>query len=74
MKLQANTLLINRYQILDSLGQGGFGFSYLALDNDLNKKFCIKELFVDGVSVRQGDSVTITENKSKKAPIGVKFS
>jgi hypothetical protein len=38
MKLQANILLKHRYQILDSLGQGGFGITYLALDTELMKK------------------------------------
>ena len=63
MKLQANTILINRYQILNSLGQGGFGITYLALDNELKKKVCLKELFIDGVCIRQGNYLTLTESK-----------
>jgi serine/threonine protein kinase len=63
MKLSHNTLLNNRYQILDSLGQGGFGITYLALDTELKKKVCIKELFIDGVCIRHGNNLTLTDGK-----------
>jgi FKBP-type peptidyl-prolyl cis-trans isomerase/predicted Ser/Thr protein kinase len=62
MKLQANTLLNHRYQILDSLGQGGFGITYLALDTELKKKVCIKELFVSGNSTRGQNMTVITQD------------
>jgi serine/threonine protein kinase len=63
MKLSNNILLKHRYQILDSLGQGGFGITYLAIDTELKKKVCIKELYIDGVCIRQGNNVTLTESK-----------
>jgi serine/threonine protein kinase len=40
--------LHNRYTIDAELGQGGFGITYLADDNKLNQKVCIKELFISG--------------------------
>jgi serine/threonine protein kinase len=44
MKLQANTILINRYQILDSIGQGGFGITYLAAETQLEIDVLKKDL------------------------------
>jgi serine/threonine protein kinase len=61
--LPTSYLLQNRYLISRKIGQGGFGITYLALDTELNKKVCIKELYIDGVNIRQGDSVTLTESK-----------
>ena len=45
-------LLNQRYSIQYSLGQGGFGITYLAYDTVLNQEVCIKELFVAGNSTR----------------------
>lgn len=46
----------NRYQILKTLGQGGFGLTYLAHDVLLNRKVVIKEMFLQG-SVRTTDGI-----------------
>lgn len=45
-------LLYQRYSIQYSLGQGGFGITYLAYDIVLSQEVCIKELFVAGNSIR----------------------
>ena len=51
-------LLRQRYSIQHSLGQGGFGITYLAYDSELDQEVCIKELFVSGNSTR-GTNLTV---------------
>lgn len=47
MELLANALLQDgKYKILKSLGQGGFGITYLAEQTNLGRKVCIKEFFM----------------------------
>lgn len=45
MPLSTAQLLLNRYQILRALNQGGMGGVYLALDRSLNTRVAIKESF-----------------------------
>ena len=46
MKLQPNTLLKGgTYRIIDTLGKGGFGITYLAGHTHMGRKVCIKEFF-----------------------------
>ena len=45
-------LLNQRYSIQKTLGQGGFGITYLAYDSRLAHEVCIKELFISGYSTR----------------------
>lgn len=44
--------LHQRYFIQSSIGQGGFGITYLAYDQKLDQEVCIKELFISGNSTR----------------------
>jgi len=47
MELLANALLQDgKYKILKTLGQGGFGITYLAEQTNLGRKVCIKEFFM----------------------------
>ncbi len=47
MELLANALLQDgKYIILKTLGQGGFGITYLAEQTNLGRKVCIKEFFM----------------------------
>jgi serine/threonine protein kinase len=48
-------LLFDRYSIQKSLGQGGFGITYLAYDKKLDQEVCIKELFIAGNSTRSSN-------------------
>ena len=46
-ELQTGVLLQGgKYKIVKSLGQGGFGITYLAEQTNLNRKICIKEFFM----------------------------
>ncbi len=48
-------LLHDRYSIQRTLGQGGFGITYLAYDKKLDQEVCIKELFIAGNSTRNSN-------------------
>ena len=57
MQLQSGTLLQGgRYRIISTLGNGGFGITYLAEQCMTERKVCIKEFFPKGYYTRQGDS------------------
>ena len=56
--LPSGYLLHQRYSIQRSLGQGGFGITYLAYDSVLAQEVCIKELFIYGSSTR-GSNATV---------------
>ena len=54
--------LRDKYKINKVLGQGGFGITYLAEDNVLHIKVCVKELFVSGNSTRGANMTVVTQN------------
>ena len=59
--LQANSLLQGgRYKILSSLGQGGFGITYLALQIGLERKVAIKEFFMKELCERDESTSHVT--------------
>jgi len=45
MELQSETILHNRYRVIEKLGQGGMGAVYLAWDQTLDTKVAIKSNF-----------------------------
>ena len=47
-QLKPGTKLNNRYRIIRFLGQGGFAFTYEAVQEPLNLKVCIKEMHIWG--------------------------
>ena len=66
--LQPNTTLQGgKYRIERVLGQGGFGNTYVGVNTVFNERVAIKEFFMRGVSLREGDQVTVSvsvpENK-----------
>ena len=61
--LRKGTRLIGRYTIEGVLGQGGFGITYLDMDELHKKKVAIKEFFPQGIVTRNieyEDTVTVT--------------
>ena len=61
--LRKGTRLIGRYTIERVLGQGGFGITYLGIDELHEKKVAIKEFFPQGIvtrNVEYEDAVTVT--------------
>lgn len=61
--LRKETRLIGRYTIKSVLGQGGFGITYLGMDELYQRKVAIKEFFPQGIVTRNieyEDAVTVT--------------
>lgn len=51
-ELPAGTLIGGRYKLLKALGQGGFGITYIAWDNELQRNVAVKECFPVGLCLR----------------------
>ena len=61
MQLKRGTKLQSgRYEILQTLGQGGFGITYLAEQVLLGRKVTIKEFFMKDCCERDGDSYVVS--------------
>ena len=57
MQLKPNTILQSgRYRIIDTLGRGGFGITYLAEQVMARRKVCIKEYFPEDYYRRDSDT------------------
>lgn len=55
--LSLNSILQNgKYRILNPLGQGGFGITYLAEDTKLGRNIAIKELFIKNLCWRENNN------------------
>ena len=61
MELKRDTLLQGgRYRIVDSIGRGGFGITYLAEQVMAKRKVCIKEFFPKDYYKRESDTGSLT--------------
>ena len=52
--LTPGTVLAGRYQVGRSLGEGGFGITYIGRDNLEDRLVAIKEYFPKGAATREG--------------------
>lgn len=59
-------MLHQRYTVGDVIGSGGFGTTYIGLDNTLDSKVAIKEYLPYGCAKRDGNGVTITPYDDRK--------
>lgn len=57
--LQTGTILQNRYIVGRSIGNGGFGVTYIGLDAQLKRKIAIKEFFPRKTSARMKDGLRV---------------
>ena len=57
-QLPAGWILDGKYRIGMTLGQGGFGITYLAYDMNLQQKVAVKEYFPSGLVTRNSQFVT----------------
>ena len=71
MELNPGVLLHNGiYRILETLGQGGFGITYLAIDTRFDIKVAIKEFFPQTLYGRTGGSHEMRPwTDSNQAPV-----
>ena len=72
MQLQTGTLLHQgEYRILSVLGQGGFGITYLGLQQGLERRVAIKEFFMKDLCNRQeGDSQVSVLSEGARQQVG----
>ena len=82
MELQSDALLQGgKYKVIKSLGQGGFGITYLAEQTNLGRKVCIKEFFMkeygertaapaadSDATVMADDSTVLADNAAATGP------
>lgn len=69
-QLRPGSKLNNRYQIRRFLGQGGFAFTYEAIQESIARRVCIKELFITGKmerNTKQTDEVTLSVTADAEA-------
>lgn len=57
---------LNEYRILSVLGDGGFGITYLAEDDNLGRRVAIKEYLPTGLAIRQGRSQVLPKSMSSE--------
>ena len=62
-----NGTILQNYEIIRVLGEGGFGITYLAKDIELGFEVVIKEYFPNEFSIRKNDSTIIAKGSSLKS-------
>ena len=74
MKLKQDTVLKNgEYKIIKTLGQGGFGITYLAYQIHLKRNVVIKEFFIKEYCDRESDTSKVFLGTSGNRDIVVRF-
>ena len=65
-QLKPGCLLKERFTIGRPLGRGGFGITYIAWDNSLQRKVAIKEYMPRGMALRDNGNTTISYDPETK--------
>lgn len=74
MQLKAGTLLQGgKYEIIRTIGQGGFGITYEAIQTSLDRKVAIKEFFMKDCCERGGDASRVTVPTGSNRELVEKF-
>lgn len=60
------TLHNGDYRILQKIGQGGFGVTYVASRTSKGENVAIKELFIQGINERHGNSVIVSNSANNQ--------
>lgn len=63
--LPEGTIIADRYKLLKTLGQGGFGITYIAWDSELERRVAIKECFPTRLCIRDAQSGAIAPISSE---------
>ena len=74
MQLKSGTLLQGgKYRIVRTLGQGGFGITYLAEQPMLERRVCIKEFFFKEYCEREEETSHVTITTKSNAELVERF-
>lgn len=73
MQLKSGFILNSRYKILQVLGQGGFGITYLAHDINENRQVAVKEFFFKDGCERAADGSTVVISTAAKKDLIERF-
>ncbi|MBR4388817.1 MAG: protein kinase [Prevotella sp.] len=65
--LPVGTMLKDTYRIEGFLSSGGFGNTYVATNFTFNEKVAVKEFFLRGVNLRDGESTVSVSNPDNRA-------
>ena len=65
--LPEGAILDHRYQILRVLGRGGFGITYEAVNQKVNRRVAIKEFYSGEYMGREGNTVILTDGRRQEA-------
>ncbi len=65
-QLKPGSMLNMRFTVGRPLGRGGFGITYIAWDNSLQRKVAIKEYLPRGLAVREPGSTTVSYDEETK--------
>ncbi len=68
-QLKPGTILANRYVVGYALGEGGFGITYIGMDERLGMKVAIKEYYPTGMVTRIEMKVKELEGKIEKTSV-----
>ena len=63
--LPAGAIVGGRYKLLKSIGQGGFGITYIGWDSDLKRQVAVKECFPSALCIRDQESGCIVPIRSE---------